>query len=124
MIVSSITGAARREIIPFLQLGAAFEQCEAGVFFVEMNKRFSQQKYDDSKRQEYLDKKQTEEEETRRAHADNRKRKQEYLGRKVAKIPKNIMLPRNSYSYKHMLQTREAWLNLRMKCSWDCTMQS
>ena len=29
-----------------------------------MNKRFSQQEYDESKRQEYLDKKQTEEEET------------------------------------------------------------
>ena len=82
MIVSSITGAARREIILLLQLGAAFEQCEAGVFFVEMNKRFSQQEYDESKRQEYLDKKQTEEEETRRAHVDNRKPKQEYLGRK------------------------------------------
>ena len=28
----SITGAARGEILPFLQLGAAFEKCEAGVF--------------------------------------------------------------------------------------------
>jgi len=32
MMVSSITGAARGEILPFLQLGAAFEKCEAGVF--------------------------------------------------------------------------------------------
>ena len=35
-----------------------------------MIKRFSQQKYDDSKRQESLDKKQGEEEESRRAQAD------------------------------------------------------
>ena len=82
MMVSSITGAARGEILPFLKLGAAFEKCEAGVFWVEMMKRFSQQKYDESKKKEYLDKKQTEEEKTRRAHADKRKRKQEYLDRK------------------------------------------
>ena len=63
-------------------MGAAFEQCEAGMFFVEMIKRISQQKYDESQRQEYLDKQQTEEEETRRAHADKRKRKQEYLDKK------------------------------------------
>ena len=44
-------------------------------------KRFSQHKYDERKRQEYLH--QTEEEETcRRAHAENRKWKQEYLDRK------------------------------------------
>ena len=47
-----------------------------------MMKRFSQQKYDESKKKEYLDKKQTEDEKTRRAHADKRKRKQEYLDRK------------------------------------------
>ena len=43
-------GAARREIILFLQLGAAFEKCEAGVFYVKMMKRFSQQKYYESNR--------------------------------------------------------------------------
>ena len=42
MIVSGITGAAKREIIQFLKLGAAFQQCEAGEFFVKMIKRFSQ----------------------------------------------------------------------------------
>ena len=42
-------------------------------------------KYDESKRKEYLDKKQTEKEETRRAHADKRKRKQEYLDRKLGR---------------------------------------
>jgi len=45
-------------------------------------KIFSQQKYDDNKRQEYLDKKQREEEETRRAHRDKMNRKQEYRDRK------------------------------------------
>ena len=39
-------------------------------------------KYDESKRQEYLDKKQTEEEETRRAHEVKWKQKQEYLDKK------------------------------------------
>ena len=39
IIVLGITEAARREIIPFLNLGAAFEKCEAGVFFVEMIKK-------------------------------------------------------------------------------------
>ena len=58
-------------------MGAAFEQCEAGMFFVEMIKRISQQKYDESKRQEYLDKQQTEEEETRRAQVGKMQRKQE-----------------------------------------------
>ncbi len=38
MIVSGIRGAARREIIPFLQLGAVFKQCEAGVFFEKMTR--------------------------------------------------------------------------------------
>lgn len=47
-----------------------------------MMKRFSQEKYDDSKRQEYLDRKQREEEETKRAHADKMKGKQENLDRK------------------------------------------
>jgi len=37
--VLGITEAARREIIPFLNLGAAFEKCEAGMFFVEMIKK-------------------------------------------------------------------------------------
>ena len=32
IMVSSITEAARGEILPFLQLGAAFEKCEAEVF--------------------------------------------------------------------------------------------
>ena len=41
--------------MPFLKLKAAFEQCEAEVFLLEMRKRCSQHKYDDSKRQESLD---------------------------------------------------------------------
>jgi len=68
-----------------------------------------------------------EEEETRRAEADKRKWKQEYLDRKrgkVVNIPENIMLPKKSYGNKHMLQTRGAWLNLRTKCSRDCMTQS
>ena len=53
-------------------------------FFEEMLKRFSQEKYDESHRQEYLDKKQEKEENTRIAHTDKMKlyRKQEYLDRK------------------------------------------
>ena len=84
MMVSCITGAARREIIPFFQMGVAFERCEAGVFFAEMMKRFLQQKYDASQGQEYLDKIQRKEEVTRRAHTEKMKlyRKQEYLDRK------------------------------------------
>ena len=49
-----------------------------------MMKRFSQQKSDDIQGQEYLDKKQRTEEDTRRAHTDKMKlyRKQEYMDRK------------------------------------------
>ena len=49
-----------------------------------MMKRFSQKKYNESQGQEYLDRKQKKEEETRRSHADRRKlyQKQEYLDRK------------------------------------------
>ena len=72
-MVSCITGAARREIVLFYQMGVA-----------EMMKRFSQQKYNESQGQKYLDRKQKKEEETRRSHADRRKlyQKQEYLNRK------------------------------------------
>ena len=93
MLVSCITGAARREIIPFYQTGVAFERYETGVaferyetgvFFTEMMTRFSQQKYNESQENEYLDKKQKKEEDTRRVHTVNMKlyRKQEYLDRK------------------------------------------
>ena len=78
-------------------------------------KRFSQQKYDDSKRLEYLDKKQRENEETRRAHADKMKRKQEYLDRKKEMVEENIMLPRKIYGYKHQLVDKPCTLrNKRM----------
>ena len=70
MLVSCITGAARREIIPFYQTGVAFERYETGVFFTEMMTRFSQQKYNESQENEYLDKKQKKEEDTRRVHTD------------------------------------------------------
>ena len=80
MLVSCIKGAARREIIPFYQTGAAFERYETGVFFTEMMKRFSQQKYNESQENENLDKKQKKEEDTSRIHTDKMKlyRKQEY----------------------------------------------
>ena len=94
MILSGIMGAARREIVPFLVLGTAFLQCETGEF-EGITRRFSQQKYDDSRRQESIDKKQ-EEEETRKAQADKMKQKQEYLSRKVVKIPENTMLLKKS----------------------------
>ena len=76
MIVSGVTEAARREIIPFVSTRSSISAIE------EMIRRFSQKKYDDSKRQESLDKKQREEVETRRAQADKMKRKQEYISRK------------------------------------------
>ena len=44
IMVSCIMGAARREIIPFLKLGVAFEKYEAWLFFEEMMKRLPQQK--------------------------------------------------------------------------------
>ena len=80
MLVSCITGAARREIIPFYQTGAALERYETGVFFTEMMKRFSQQKYNESLENENLDKKQKKEEDTSRVHTYKMKlyRKQEY----------------------------------------------
>ena len=36
----------------------AFERYETGVVWVEIMKRFSQEKYDESRKQEYLDRKQ------------------------------------------------------------------
>ena len=74
-------GAVRREIIAFFQMGVAIERCEAGVFFAEMVKRFSQQKYDNSQCQEYLDMKKRNEEDARKANTDKIKLywKQEYL---------------------------------------------
>ena len=53
-MVSCITGAARREIVLFYQMGVA-----------EMMKRFSQQKYNESQGQEYLNRKQESGEDTR-----------------------------------------------------------
>ena len=47
-----------------------------------MIRRFSQQKYNESKRQEFLTEKQREEEETRKAQANKMKWEQEYLSRK------------------------------------------
>ncbi len=58
MLVSCITGAARKEIVPFYQMVVAFERYETGVFCEEIMKRFSQEKYDESRKQEYLDRKQ------------------------------------------------------------------
>ena len=52
MVVSCIIGVARREITPLYQTGVAFERYETGVFFAKIMKRFSQQKYDESQRQE------------------------------------------------------------------------
>ena len=53
-------------------------------FFAEMMKRFSQQRYNESQGQGYLDKKQRKENDTRRAHTDKMKfyLKQEYLDKK------------------------------------------
>ena len=104
MIVSGVTEAARREIIPFVSTRSSISAIE------EMIRRFSQKKYDDSKRQESLDKKQREEVETRRAQADKMKRKQEYISRKQesGEDTREHLLPKKSYSYKHMLQTRGA----------------
>ena len=31
----------------------------------------------------------------------------------MGKIPENIFLPKKSYGYKHMLQTRGAWVNIK-----------
>ena len=66
--------------IPFYKTGVAFERYETGVFFTEMMKRFSQQKYNESQENENLDKKQKKEEDTSRVHTDKMKlyRKQEY----------------------------------------------
>jgi len=54
------------------------------VFFAEMMKRLSQQRYNESQGQGYLDKKQRKENDTRRAHTDKMKfyLKQEYLDKK------------------------------------------
>ena len=109
MVVSCIIGVARREITPLYQTGVAFERYETGVFFAKIMKRFSQQKYDESQRQEVKKGKKRREDLllTGEIYAGNR-----YTltgNRKVVKIPENIMLPRKSYGYKHSLQKRGAW---------------
>ena len=66
-MVSCITGAARREIIPIFKQEQDFRNVkQEGFFLKEMMKRLSQQKYDENQEQEYLDKKQRKEEDTRR----------------------------------------------------------
>jgi len=44
--------------VQFYPTGLSFERCETGVFFTEMLKRFSQVKYEEGWKQEYLDRKQ------------------------------------------------------------------
>ena len=115
-------------------------------FFAEMMKRFSQQTYDEYiQGQGYLDKKQRKEDDTRRARIDKMKTQkydeyiqgQEYLD-KMKLYWKQEYLDRNYengedireyYTAKEELwlcskQEEPAWVNFRMKCSRDCTIQS
>ena len=60
-------GSSQKRDNTDFQTGVGFQKCEAGGFFLkEIMKRLSQQKYDENQEQEYLDKKQRKEEDTRR----------------------------------------------------------
>ena len=55
MLYSCITGSARKEIVLCHPTGLAFKNYGTGDFFTEMLKRFSQEKYEEGQKQEYLD---------------------------------------------------------------------
>ena len=87
-------GSSQKRDNTVFQLGAAFEQCEAGVFFVKIVKRFSQHKYDERKDRN------TQIRQKRRRPAEELMQKigngnwYTWTGnRKVVKIPENIILP-------------------------------
>ena len=71
MLLSCIMGSARQEILLLLPTGLAFKNYDTGVFFMKLLKKFSQEKYEEGRKQEYLARKQ---------------------GRE--KIPRNIILTR------------------------------
>ena len=47
MLQSCITGSAKKEILLLHSTGLVFKNYETGVFFTEMLKRFSQEKYEE-----------------------------------------------------------------------------
>ena len=71
MLLSCIMGSARQEILLLLPTGLEFKNYDTGVFFMKLLKKFSQEKYEEGRKQEYLARKQ---------------------GRE--KIPRNIILTR------------------------------
>ena len=52
MLQSCITGSAKKEILLFHPTGLVIKNFKAGVFFTEMLKRFSQEKYEEGQKQE------------------------------------------------------------------------
>ena len=70
MLLGCITGPARQEIVLLQPPGAAFEHFEIGEFFAELLKKFSQEKDEEGRKQEYMTRKQGRNEDPRKYYTD------------------------------------------------------
>ena len=70
MLLNCIEGSTRQEIVLLQPNGIAFENYETGEFFQELLKKFSQEKDEEGRKQKYLARKQTRNEDARKYYKD------------------------------------------------------
>ena len=71
MLLNCIEGSTRQEIVLLQPNGIAFENYETGEFFQELLKKFSQEKDEEGRKQKYLARKQTRNEDAKKYYKTN-----------------------------------------------------
>ena len=70
MMLDCIEGAARQEVVLLQPDGLAFDNYETGEFYQELLKKFAQEKDEEGRKMEYLARKQSRNEDTRKYFTD------------------------------------------------------